>query len=198
MFAIAFLSLAVACIATRFASKAARSAADQVELQEQLAKEAAQPYVWADVRPSKIHGSNLRLLVGNSGRTLARNVRLTVDKQLPTQTSKAADLLEDALRRFQEGHASIAPGREWSWSLGFGGALLGDKNEDLRFTFTINADGPFGPIPELSYSVDMNDWRGSTSEGEGSLALIRKSILELKTSVSGIREALVARPDEEQ
>lgn len=190
MFAIALMSLGIAVLATRQAGMAAKSAADQVELQQKLAIENAQPYVWVDVRPSPANGSHLMLYVGNSGRTLARNIRISTDKELPTVGDKSEELLNDALERFLTGHASLAPGRELRWGLGFGGAILSDKSQDLRFSFKINADGPFGAIPELVYVVDMNDWRGSDGSTVGTLGQISRSLTKVSESILKVEKTI--------
>lgn len=130
------------------------------------------------------------LVVGNSGRTLARNVRLSIDKPLPTVGLTAETLLRDAVERFANGHASIAPGREWSWGLGVSSKILLEEERNLAFEFRVNADGPFGPIPELVYVVDMNDWRGTIAQGSGSLKQLNKSLGEVNKSLNDIRRVL--------
>jgi hypothetical protein len=51
-----------------------RAAKDQTAIQRQLRIDAAQPYVWADVRTDPESGILLDLAVGNSGPTIATNV----------------------------------------------------------------------------------------------------------------------------
>jgi HAMP domain-containing protein len=51
---------------TRAANRAARAADEQTKIQQQLRIEAAQPYVWADVRGDEATGTLLNLVVGNS------------------------------------------------------------------------------------------------------------------------------------
>lgn len=184
MLIVAVLSLGVALIATVHAKNASDAAQEQVELQRQIAKDDAQPYVWADVRPSVTDGSHLMLYVGNSGKTLAENIRIEIDRPLPTVGSIAAELLQDAIGRFSTGHASLAPGRELSWGLGFGGKILNDKDENLRFTFVINANGPFGEVPELKYVIDMNDWRGASATVPGTMQQVSRSIKEMTKSIN--------------
>jgi len=184
MLIVAVLSLGVALIATVHAKNASVAAQEQVEVQKQIAQDDAQPYVWADIRPSIADGSHLMLHVGNSGKTLAENIRIEIDRPLPTVGLTATELLQDAIGRFSTGHASLAPGRELSWGLGFGGKILQDKDEDLRFTFVVNADGPFGPVPELKYVIDMNDWRGASANVPGTLQQVSRSIKEMTKSIN--------------
>lgn len=57
---VAIVAAAIAVVAlyfnaryTRAADRAARSAEDQTKVQQQLRIDAAQPYVWVDVRPTR-------------------------------------------------------------------------------------------------------------------------------------------------
>lgn len=68
---------------TRAAARAARAAEDQTEIQRQIRIDAAQPFVWVDIRPDASTGILLNLIVGNSGSTVATNVRVTADVALP-------------------------------------------------------------------------------------------------------------------
>jgi hypothetical protein len=68
---------------TRAAGRAARAAEEQTKVQQQLRIDAAQPYVWVDVRPDDATATLLNLVIGNSGPTVAVNVRVRVDPPLP-------------------------------------------------------------------------------------------------------------------
>jgi len=69
---------------TRAATRAARAAEEQTKIQQQLRVDAALPYVWVDVRPDDATGTLLNLVVGNSGPTVATNIRVRVDPPLPS------------------------------------------------------------------------------------------------------------------
>lgn len=189
MFTVAILSVTIAGIATWFSRAAAAAAKDQVETQQQIAREYAQPYVWADIRPNAKYGGQLVLVVGNSGRTIAENIRLKIDREPPT-TGDHRVLLEPALRRFEAGHASMPPGRTNEWILGVSHEILDDPDSDLRFRFTISAAGPYGTIPTLSYDVDLNDWRAIGDQPNGSLHTVRESIDRLTSETAKVRGAV--------
>jgi hypothetical protein len=141
------------------AIRAAGAAEEQTKIQRQLRIDAAQPYVWVDVRPDDVTGRLLNLVIGNSGPTIATNVRIRVDPPLP-----AIDELKErataAQSRLAEGISSLPPGRILSWPLGQGFNLLVGSDSQAH-TFTINADGPFGPVPPLTYIIDLSDLRGT-------------------------------------
>ncbi|WBL19209.1 hypothetical protein [Citricoccus sp. NR2] len=172
---ISFLSVIIAGLATLQARTAALAAKQQVEQQRLDYESAQQPYVWADIRPSSIDGQMLQLVVGNSGPTVASNVIIRINPW-PDHVERHHQLLIEALERFNKGHASIAPGRELRWNLGVGHELLAGTSKDRLCRVVINASGPFGPVEELSYALDMNDWRGSTGGALGSLWRVEKAL----------------------
>lgn len=175
-------AVAVAVIATVVAGISASAAKKQVSLQNKANVARSQPYIWADVRPRDTDGQTLQLVVGNSGPTVAQNVRVHIDRDVP-HADWADEHLNSALERFNSGHASMAPGRVLHWYLGIGHELLKVEDPDLRMNVTINADGPDGPIPELTYAIDMNDWRGISSNAAGSLKQVERAIDGLKKSL---------------
>lgn len=92
------------------AGRAASAAEEQTKIQRQLRIDAAEPYVWVDVRPDSETGTLLNLVIGNSGPTVATNVRITVDPPLPT-IDQLAGRAEAAQGRLADGISSFAPGR---------------------------------------------------------------------------------------
>lgn len=162
---VALVALWVSVRSTRAAERAAQAAEDQTRIQQQLRQDAAQPYVWADVRQSDEDGIMLMLVVGNSGPTIARNVKVKIDPQFRVHAQ-----LQEAVRaqqRLADGIRSLPPGRMMRWDLGPGFDLV-PEGEDLP-TITITATGPFGPVPELKYVLDMSEYHGQPARATGSL-----------------------------
>jgi hypothetical protein len=163
------------------ADRAARAADEQTKIQRQLRIDAAQPYVWADVRPDEATGTLLNLVIGNSGPTVATNVHVRIDPPLPA-IDQLKDRVEVAQARLTDGIRSLAPGRTLTWPLGQGFNLLKDSGPQAH-TLTVNADGPFGPVPALTYVVDMSDWRGMLDRPAGSLHQLTKAVTDLAGKV---------------
>ncbi len=142
----------------RAAERAAGAAEEQSEIQRQLRIDAAQPYVWVDVRPDEVTSVILNLIIGNSGPTVATNVRVMIDPPLP-----AIDQLQERAQTAQElladGIKSLPPGRTLVWPLGQGFGILTGTGPHVH-TFTIEAEGPFGRLPSQAYPLDLSDWRG--------------------------------------
>jgi hypothetical protein len=104
---------------TRAAERAAGAAEEQSRIQHQLRIEAAQPYIWVDVRPDEVTSVILNLIIGNSGPTVATNVRVVIDPPLP-----AIEQLQDRAQTAQDllaaGIKALPPGRTLTWPLGQG------------------------------------------------------------------------------
>lgn len=176
------LSAVIALIALYFTGLAAKAAKDQTEIQRQLRKDAAQPYVWADLREDRIRGTMLLLVLGNSGPTVATNIRVTITPDLRA-TSFNSDKVQKVQGRLANGFQSLAPGREVSWSLGVGFEILRQEGGS-SYSFKVEADGPFGPLEPLTYDVDMDDWRSMKDNPDGSLHAVRQAIEGLTKQVA--------------
>ncbi|MGY1751561.1 hypothetical protein [Blastococcus sp. SYSU D01042] len=159
----------------------ARSARDQVaesraqtELQRQMHRDAAQPYVWADVVPDEGQGQLLKVIVENSGSTVARDVRVRFDPPLT-----------DQLRRDREhftgldgGISALTPGRRMTWPLGVAHKLMADEIGGAH-TVVVDAVGPFGPVEQLRYTIDLSQWREGSAVPPGTLHEVRNAITDV-------------------
>lgn len=165
------------------AKRAAKAAEDQTKIQRQLRIDSVQPYVWADVLPDDRDGIILCLIVGNSGPTVATNVRVTFDPPLNSiaQLKDRADAAQAALA---SGLASLPPGRTLTWLLGPGFSLLNDDRPKAH-TCTVTADGPFGPVPPLTYILDNAALRGQPARRTGNLDQVAQAISAVAEAVGG-------------
>jgi hypothetical protein len=179
--------------AARAAERAAKAADAQTEIQQQIQVAAAQPYVWADVREDDSQGVLLDLVVGNNGPSVAMNVRARIEPPFPS----IPELEESALAQQQlaEGISSILPGAMIRWHLGQGFNLVKPDGQQ-QHKITITADGPFGPIPPLTYVVDLANLRGQPVQPQGSLHLLTKAVERLASKPR--RPASVRVADDEQ
>ncbi len=151
----------------RAAARAAKAAEDQSEIQRQIRIDAAQPFVWVDIRPDALTGILLNLVVGNSGPTVATNVRVTADPALP-RIEQLAERVATAEKLLARGIPSLPPGRTYTWPLGQGFNLISD-DAPQAYTFTVEAEGPFGAIPVMTYVVDLAALKGAMDRPTGSL-----------------------------
>lgn len=172
----------------------ANSAIEQTALQRQLREDAAQPYVWADVTSGGASGTTLTLAIGNSGPTIATDVRVQIDPPLPVL--QGHDGHEDLDGILRNGIHSIAPGRQFRWRIGENrgaGAVMEAERSTPR-TIRVTGRGPFGQIPPLEYVVDFSDFCCSFVDEGGSLYRvseeIKKTRSELTASVGKVASAV--------
>jgi hypothetical protein len=145
-----------------------------------------------DIRPDDQHAGLLLLVVGNSGPTVATDVKVTFAPELdipgsPTSpnSSRGADA-RDLLRR---GIKSLPPGRTMQWTLGVAHQLISDGYA-LPYTATVAACGPFGPVPSLTYTINVDDLRYTLAVPPGTLHGVTKSVESLTKSVDQLRQEI--------
>lgn len=209
MLAISIVALVVSGFALPFTAWAARAAArqakaahdqtaiqreqvaaarEQTQLQRELAREALQPYVWADIQPDMQQGTVMHVAVGNSGPTVARNVRVTFDPPLPAGQQQS-DKVESVQRTLAKGLRSLAPNRVIRWTLGAGYDLLSSDAPQVR-TVRVEGDGPHGPLPILEIEIDISEWRQARDAPDGSLHHVRGAVKDLSRAVGNIDKTM--------
>jgi len=195
---ISIVSLGVAIVQTRKANgiahrsstaaeRAANASEQQTRIQEVVSRQAADPYVWVDIRPDDQKGGLLLLVVGNSGPTVATNVVVEFDPPLrdaPLPKEVAAQLGE---QRLNAGLASLPPGRIVYWSLGAAFAPFNINGFPMSYAVEITATGPFGSLEPLSYNINLDDMRNHlVSAAPGTLYGVTHSIDQLGEAVKKI------------
>ncbi|WP_159537523.1 hypothetical protein [Aeromicrobium sp. 9AM] len=196
---VAALAAAAAAIATvvsgRFVRQQVREMRRQTDLQQAIAEGSSSPYVWADVRLQSRNGWNLEFVIGNSGPTVATNVRVTIDPPLPTDHEGA--FLEAMHQRLQEGLSSLAPGRTLHWTLGPSPDLV-NRSGSLAHRVRIACDGPYGAVAVSEYSIDMADFRESVARHDGSFVDVAREIAALTKKLPEQSKPFRVRLDGEQ
>ena len=165
----------------RAAQRAAKAAEDQTELQKKIYIDTAQPQVWADIRPDESVGVLLNLVVGNSGSTTARNVRVTSDRKLP-RIRQFEERVSIAEKRLATGLPSLPPGRTYTWPLGQGFNLINSDLPENSYALTVEADGPFGPVAPATYLIDLSALDGVLDRPAGSIHELTRAVRDLKGS----------------
>lgn len=122
------------------ASDQVTEAREQTALQRQMHRDAAQPYVWLDIRPDDGHGQLIKVVLENGGPTVATNIRVAIDPPLP-DTSRPGSHFS----ALDAGVSALAPGRSMRWNLGTGPQLFSDPANVRAHRVSIDANGPFGP-----------------------------------------------------
>ena len=171
----------------------ANSAIEQTAIQRQLREDAAQPYVWADIKSGGASGGTLTIVVGNSGPTVATDVRVQIEPPLPlAEGHDGHEALDGILRH---GIHSIAPGREMRWRIGehHGAGAVIEAERSTPRTIRVTGYGPFGELAPLEYVVDFADFCCSFIEEGGSLYRVAEEIKKVGFSLtSSVRKVASA------
>jgi hypothetical protein len=183
---VSICALGASIFQARSARRQAEAAERQTGLQEQIHRDSLQPYVYLDVRVDPVSKEMFDLVIENSGPTIATNVKVSIDP--PLRSSIDPDVDRWALTR---GIVSMPPGRSLSW--GFDMALSRGDDYPSKYQVTITGDGPFGPMQQLSYSLDLDDYDDTEARKTGTLKDIAKGITDLAKAVKQGSTTLTSR-----
>ncbi|ADU06423.1 hypothetical protein ML5_0881 [Micromonospora sp. L5] len=188
---VAIISALTAVVAALFAGSQAvaathqaRYAQAQLSLAEQVRKDQAQPYVFADLRPDEQDPVKVMLVVHNTGSTVAKNIRVTFD---PPLSSVAMPDFAAEMEVLRGAIATLPPGRAVKWFFDISFQLFDTPNAPRRYTVTVNADGPFGPVEELVYDINLDD----IGRSDASKPLLKKVADELEKSRKALDKIVV-------
>lgn len=175
--ALAAVAAAVAAaVSGRFIRQQVNEMRRQTDLQQSISEASSAPYIWADVRLQSRNGWNLEFVVGNSGSTVATNVRVLIDPPFPPDHEGA--YLEAMHQRLRDGLSSLAPGRTLHWTLGPSADLV-NRAGALAHSVRISCEGPYGAVPVNEYVINMADFRESVAHHDGSLVDVAREIAAL-------------------
>ena len=162
--------------------RAADASPEQTEIQRELSRRGAEPSLWVDLRPDDQQAQSMTLLVGNSGPTVATNVVVTFDPPLrdTPRLKEPSGMAGEAEERLNAGLASLPPGRTLRWWIGQPHMVFEEnRGAPLSYMVTINADGPFGRLEPLTYTIDLNDYRKIWATPAGTLHGVTRAVQEL-------------------
>jgi hypothetical protein len=156
---VSILSLLVAGFSLIYVRRSAKASREQTRQQKQAAKDAAQPMLWVDMRGDDGQGQALVLLLGNSGPSIARNVKVVFDPAPPSTLD-----IKPILEILKQGIASLPPGRTMQWALG-AAHNSSDWDAHNAYRVRIEAEGPFGLLPttRTGYASRQKDPSASSS-----------------------------------
>jgi hypothetical protein len=182
--AVSILSLMVAGFSLIYARRSANASREQTKQQKQATKDAAQPMMWVDIRGDDGQGQALVLLLGNSGPSIARNVKVTFDPAPPSTLD-----IKPILEILKRGIASLPPGRTMQWALG---AVHNTSDWDAHkaYRVRIEAEGPFGAIEPLEYVISVDDLDGSRAAPPGNLHAVAAELREMTKATKELNEII--------
>lgn len=169
-------------VANEQLQQAERLHREQLALAERIHREQNEPYVIVDIQPSDPTSGILVVVIENIGPTVARNVRISCDP--PPVSGWGDDLTEMLQRALSRSIPMLPPGRRLEFLLDNQDRF---KNSDLptAYTFTVESEGPGGPVEPLEYVVDFGTWAESlmknrpTKQIEDKLGKIQNAVKAL-------------------
>jgi hypothetical protein len=181
--AVSILSLMVAGFSLIYVRRSTKASREQTKQQKQATKDAAQPMLWVDIRDDG-QGQALVLLLGNSGPSIARNVKVGFDPA-PPATLDIMPILEI----LKQGTASLPPGRTMKWAVGAAHDAV-DWDAHKAYRVRIEAEGPFGAIEPLEYVISVDDLHGSRAESPGNLHAVAVELREITKATKELNEVI--------
>jgi hypothetical protein len=182
--AVSILSLMVAGFSLIYVKRSTKASREQTKQQKQAAKDAAQPMLWVDIRGDDGQGQALVLLLGNSGPSIARNVKVLFDPPPPATLD-----IKPILEILKQGIASLAPGRTMQWALG-AAHNASDWDAHKAYRVRIEAEGPFGAIEPLEYVISVDDLNGSRPAPPGNLHAVAAELREMTKATKELNEII--------
>ena len=182
--AVSILSLLVAGFSLIYVRRSAKVSREQARQQKQAAKDAAQPMLWVDIRGGDGRGHALVLLLGNSGPSIARNVKVTFDPAPPSTLD-----IKPILEILKQGIASLPPGRTMQWALG-AAHNTSDWDAHKAYRVRIEAEGPFGAIEPLEYVISVDDLDGLWPALPGNLHAVAAELHEMTKATKELNEII--------
>jgi hypothetical protein len=167
-----------------YVRRSANASREQTKQQKQAAKDATQPIVWVDIRGDDGQGQALVLLLGNSGPSIARNVKVVLDPTPPATLD-----IKPILEILKKGIASVPPGRTMRWTLG-AAQNAGDRDAHKPYRVRIEAEGPFGAIEPLEYVISIDDLDGSRAAPPGNLHAVAAELHEMTKATKELNEII--------
>jgi len=182
--AVSILSLMVAGFSLIYVRRSAKASREQTKRQKQASKDAAQPMLWVDIRGDDGQGHALVLLLGNSGPSIARNVKVTFDPAPPSTLD-----IKPILEILKQGIALLPPGRTMRWALG-AAHNTSDWDAHKAYRIRIEAEGPFGNIEPVEYAITVDQLDGSSAASPGNLHAVAAELREMTKATKELNEII--------
>lgn len=147
-------------------------------------RDALLPAVTVSVQQGRSDPSILVLVIENLGRTTARNVRVTPSAELVRSDGQRISdwkVFSRPIQVMPAGHRL-----QFFFDVGF---RAFEGRMPMMFSFTVEAEGPFGPLPSAVFDVDLDALHGVWI-GETSPAKFLKEIERISSSLGEVQAAI--------
>jgi hypothetical protein len=155
-----------------------------------------QPMVVVDIVPAPNDRGVMMLVIENIGPSVARNVRISVSPPLSRSLDRPGSKSVNDWHVFTRGIRTMPPRHrmEFFFDVGFQRFTSGVLNE---YIFTVDAEGPFGSIPQMTFEIDLNamreTWIGQTTLGKAvsQLEKVNVNLRELTSTIRNLAPEMV-------
>jgi hypothetical protein len=178
--AIAAIAVVISIAALVYSRLQAIYSRKQLELNERVRREMAEPYVVVDIQPRAGGSGILVFTVENIGPTVARNVELSVTP--PLQGGERSDWDEKLARAVGRKIPHLPPRRRLEWFFTYGPRFFANPDLPRQYTVTVKSTGPAGSVEPLTYIIDLDVIQG--------MALDRETIVAKLATIAKNTEAL--------
>lgn len=159
--------------------RATKAAEEQTILQRAIAVAAEEPVVWADIKRHPEARDNICLFVSNTGRSVARNVRITIDPPLQPG-SDDPELTIKSQSAAREGVKSLTPGRTYEWWIGLTREII-DANKNVEHHHvSVSWELGNGGTRGDSFQFSVGDLAATSAVFPGNLAELTAAVRKLQ------------------
>lgn len=159
--------------------RATEIAQEQTDLQRAIAVDSQKAKVWASFRRDPRGGDGLILYAGNSGRSVARNVRIGMD--LKGKPDQALDIAAASIFSRRYALLSLVPGETHEWVSGFSFSEHVRDVTPAHHLFVQWEDEKGYPHGD-SYDFRLRDVLSDSLTWTGSLSALTDAVKDLKRS----------------
>lgn len=119
-------------------------------------RESLEPMVVVDIAPGVNDPGVFVLTISNVGPSIARNIRIKTPEEMIR--SDGTKMHEWAV--FTEDIKTMPPGHrlQFFYDVGF---QPFKGNSPMKCTFVVDCEGPFGPVPQATYVIDLTPYEGA-------------------------------------
>ncbi|MEU3880597.1 hypothetical protein [Streptomyces californicus] len=175
----AFVAVIAAVISAWQAHIARSSGQRQLELAELIHREQNEPYVIVDIESYEPGHPMMVLVIENIGTTVARNVQISSDR--PLESAFGAG--EDLRRVLSHPIPMMPPGRRLKYVFDDADRWKADPPLPTSYVFSVQAEGPYGVMEPIEYTVDFSTLAESSAE--------ERPLLRLEKSLEDIQDAIL-------
>jgi hypothetical protein len=165
----------------------------QLEQASAAHRESMEPYVVVNIQPSEHNHQALMLTIENIGASLARDVRIAANPPLQ-RSYETADGPATPIRNWHiltDGIATLPPGQRIELPFDIVRERLANDDLPDRYRLTVDAVGPFGQAPRLTYDIDLSVYKHEYME-DLTIHHVVKALREIRDTLKWFKQQRLA------